>query len=56
MNGSRSAATIGGRNAFRTAITAEATTAPRKPLTWTPGTIPAAISSAPAATSHESRT
>ena len=28
MNGSRRAATIGGRNAFRTPITADATTAP----------------------------
>ncbi len=46
MNGSRSAATIGGRIAFRTAITAEATIAPPKPLTWTPGTIQAANSSA----------
>jgi hypothetical protein len=56
MNGRRSAATIGGRNALRTAITAEAMIAPATPLTWTPGTSAAAISSAPAATTQASRT
>ena len=48
MNGSRSAATIGGRIAFRIAISSAATTAPPKPSTETPGTIAAATSSAAA--------
>ena len=55
MNGIRSAATIGGTIAFRTAIRSDATTAPPKPWTATPGTRYAATSSDAAATSHESR-
>ena len=56
MNGKRSAATIGGRIAFSTAISSAATTAPPKPSTETPGTIVAAISSAAALSSHDRRT
>ncbi len=52
-NGSRIAATSGGRAAFRIAISSAATTAPRKPFTWTCGTIVAAISRAAADTIHE---
>src|SRR5262245_26143300 len=49
-NGSRSAATNGGKIAFRAAIAALATRAPQKPLTCAPGTIQAAASSASADT------
>ena len=55
MNGNRSAATIGGRIALRTAISRAATTAPQKPSTATPGTSLAAISRAAALSSHETR-
>ena len=55
MNGMRSAATIGGTIAFRTAMRRDATTAPPKPWTAIPGTRYAATSSDAAATSHESR-
>src|SRR4051812_45811653 len=43
VNGSRRAATIGGRIALRTATTAATRTAPPNPLTLPPGTMPAAI-------------
>ncbi len=53
MNGIRTAATIGGMIAFRTAIASVATAAPPKLPTSTAGTSFAAISSAAAASSQE---
>ena len=55
ISGRRSAASSGGRIAFRTAIAAAAGSAPRKPLTLAPGTIQAATSSDDAATSQATR-
>ena len=52
MNGSRSAATSGGRSAFRTAITAAAASAPQKAVTCAPGRSQAAMSSAIVTRSH----
>src|SRR5215204_5685313 len=52
VNGSRSAAISGGRMAFSTATIAATSTAPQKPLTLAPGTIPAATSRASADDSH----
>ncbi len=56
MNGSRSAATTGGRRAFRIAMTAVATRAPQKSVTWAPGTIQAAPNSAAVDSSQASNT
>ena len=56
MNGIRNAAASGGSAAFRIEITSTVTAAPPNPSIDTPGTIAAAASRAPAATSHETRT
>ena len=53
MNGSLTAATRGGISAFRIAMTRDVTSAPRKDLTSTCGTIPAATNRDAAATSHD---
>ena len=53
MNGSRSAAMTGGRIAFRTAITAAATSAVPNAFTSAPGTIQTATSSAKALSTQE---
>ena len=55
VSGSRSAATIGGRIAFRIPITTAATSAAPKPFTCAPGTIAQPISSDSVATSHVTR-
>src|SRR5215204_4703440 len=56
VNGSRSAATIGGSTAFRTATTAATRSAPAVPLTSTPGRIAAAAQSAAAVSTHDNST
>ena len=53
VNGSLTAATRGGISAFRIAMTRDVTSAPRKDLTSTCGTIPAATNRDAAATSHD---